>query len=723
VFFANAVVDASCSYTYDARSRLTAAAGREHIAQVGQAMPGPDEAGWVGLAHPNDGAAMRRYTETYTYDAVGNLQQVAHGAGSGSWTRRYQYAAGSNRLDSTTLPGDPSTGPLPGGRYPHDARGNVVAMPHLAALGWDAKGRLHHLDLGGGGTVRFGYDASGQRVRKVTYRLNGTVQHEQLFLGPVQVERDYAGDGSTVTLERQTLHVQPGQLATIETRTAGQDAGAAQLVRFRTGDLIGSSRLELDVNGAVITYEEYHPYGTTSYQAVRSQTETPKRYRFAGKGRDEESGLYNYGARLYAAWLGRWVSADPAGLADGPNLFLFVRANPISTLDPNGTQSLGQQLTGGQYGERVHFKNQEEYRLSTEAAGLPTWNDDGSVDATVWRTRPTATLAPAKPQPKPTPHKPKPKVVKEKKPDPPVDAHTLFKLAEALGPHYTYPKGVTRLLGAVQLAAGAFETAGGIVTAVTTSETLVGAAAGGAVALHGIDNTTSGWTQVMTGEQAKTWTFQAAAGYASMATDDRELQYAIGSSVDTMANVASALQSLPELGTLQTAKLPGAATLLADADEAALAGSRINTGTGRGPEGLIAEHNCAFCVAAGANAVPSTSTWVAMFAGLREGVLSLPNVQRLLAALGLGDGVPLVRQVPLDVATRAMRGLPKTTKFAIWLDPAAGATEAHMINGRIGTFGLYFTDYQNAIAKEIALPFFSLPSNARSATVWVVYTP
>ena len=75
--------------------------------------------------------------------------------------------------------------------------------------------------------------------------------------------------------------------------------------------------LELDDQSNIITYEEYFPFGTTSYQAVASQTDLPKRYRYTGKERDEENDLYYHGARYYAPWLGRWTACDPAGLADG----------------------------------------------------------------------------------------------------------------------------------------------------------------------------------------------------------------------------------------------------------------------------------------------------------------------------------------------------------------------------------------------------------------------
>ena len=41
----------------------------------------------------------------------------------------------------------------------------------------------------------------------------------------------------------------------------------------------------------------------------------------------------------FAPWIGRWVSADCAGLVDGPCLFAYVRGNPIARIDPEGADS------------------------------------------------------------------------------------------------------------------------------------------------------------------------------------------------------------------------------------------------------------------------------------------------------------------------------------------------------------------------------------------------
>ena len=140
-------------------------------------------------------------------------------------------------------------------------------------------------------------------------------------------------------MERETLHVMDDKqrIALVETRHVRERACASRAARsLPVGNHLGSASLELDEQAQIISYEEYAPYGSTSYQAVRSQTETPKRYRYTGKERDEESGLYYHGARYYAPWLGRWTSCDPAGVVDGLDLYRYARNDPAKLTDPSG---------------------------------------------------------------------------------------------------------------------------------------------------------------------------------------------------------------------------------------------------------------------------------------------------------------------------------------------------------------------------------------------------
>jgi RHS repeat-associated protein len=89
-----------------------------------------------------------------------------------------------------------------------------------------------------------------------------------------------------------------------------------------------------------ILYEEYHPYGTSAYRSSNGSVDvSARRYRYTGKERDDETGLYYNGARYLAAWLGRWTSADPIGIgADGPGLYNYTRGSPVNYTDPSGTQ-------------------------------------------------------------------------------------------------------------------------------------------------------------------------------------------------------------------------------------------------------------------------------------------------------------------------------------------------------------------------------------------------
>ncbi|MEH2539207.1 SpvB/TcaC N-terminal domain-containing protein [Bradyrhizobium sp. AZCC 1699] len=347
------VIDnAPSDYTYDAICRLIEARGREHIGQTAhdfnlQNRRDYDFAGLADfMAHPNDLQAMRRYTESYEYDAVGNFKTVRHSADGGAWTRTYAYhepsllEAGvkSNRLSRTTVGNGFNHIEL----YTYDTHGNMTAMPHLPDMQWDFRDQLQHVDLIGGGDAYYVYGPSGQRVRKIVEKNGGALIEERIYLGGFEIFRQRSGTGS-VTLARETLHIMDDKqrIALVETKTVdnGNPTAAPEPVqRYQFSNHLGSASLELDHQGQVISYEEYHPYGSTSYQAGRSAAEVSlKRYRCAGMERDEESGLNYHDARYYAPWLGRWMKPDPMGLIDGPNLYRYVRNNPLKLTDSAGT--------------------------------------------------------------------------------------------------------------------------------------------------------------------------------------------------------------------------------------------------------------------------------------------------------------------------------------------------------------------------------------------------
>ncbi len=346
IFFSNQVVTPDSDYIYDAIYRLVQATGRELVSSAAEPQPTWDDASRVCVPLPTDTQAVQNYTETYTYDAVGNFQSMAHTAARGSWTRTYAYdepttPPANNHLTSTTVGATRES-------YTYDANGNMTNMPQLPTMAWDWRNMLQvtssqAVSTGSPATTSYAYDQSGRRVQKVNSAANGALVSERAYIGPYEVYREYSSTGA-VTLERQTLHIgAEGNCAClVETTTIDVSAPPAAITpapRYQLTNLIGSAVLELDPTAAVISYEEYFPYGSTSFQGGRSAAEVSlKRYRYTGKERDTETGFYYASARYYAPWLGRWTSCDPAGLVDGTNLYGYVRDNPVAANDPTGRQ-------------------------------------------------------------------------------------------------------------------------------------------------------------------------------------------------------------------------------------------------------------------------------------------------------------------------------------------------------------------------------------------------
>ncbi|MEW5926790.1 MAG: SpvB/TcaC N-terminal domain-containing protein [Gemmatimonadota bacterium] len=326
------------AFAYDALYRLLSATGRECGA------PAPS-APWDDAPRCQDPTATRAYAEEYAYDAVGNLLRLAHRTASGSWAREHALAPGSNRLATVTSGAWTHA-------YEHDAVGNLVREDEARWMEWDHADRMRTFrvqtrTVGGDGAVRWDqptvythhlYDAGGQRVaRLVRRRAAGselTVYVDGVFEHHVKIP---GGRSPQPRPENFTVHLMDGEhrFATVRVGPAFEDETAPEHpVKFHLADHLGSGHLAVSGDGAWLNREEYTPYGESSFGGYAR-----KRYRYTGKERDGDSGLYYHGARFYAPWTGRWASCDPLGPRDGPNLYLYCHANPLRFVDPTGCQA------------------------------------------------------------------------------------------------------------------------------------------------------------------------------------------------------------------------------------------------------------------------------------------------------------------------------------------------------------------------------------------------
>jgi RHS repeat-associated protein len=212
-------------------------------------------------------------------------------------------------------------------------------------MAWDYKDQLQEVDLGGGGTAYYVYDAGGERTRKVIEKTGGIVE-QRIYLGGFEIYRKTIS--GTLDFERETLRISDDRKAISDIETKTIESGTVisspvSNIRYQYDNHLGSASLELDATTAIISYEEYHPFGTTSYRSGRTETEVSlKRYKYVGKERDEETGLYYYGARYYAGWICRFVSVDPLQF-DYPQLtpYNYAGNKPITHIDIDGMQATG----------------------------------------------------------------------------------------------------------------------------------------------------------------------------------------------------------------------------------------------------------------------------------------------------------------------------------------------------------------------------------------------
>ncbi len=325
VFFDNQKIEGVAAFTYDALYRIVRASGRESDSTLSyNGRDNWNDSSFMHSLQSGDPMALRNYTQQYSYDATGNITRMKHIATGNQWTRDYVYGTSNNRLLTTTV------GSTVYAYQHHSQHGFITALPHLEDLGWNFREELvrtvkqKRTDGGTPETTYYQYDGSGQRIRKITENeanpaASPTRKDERIYLAGYETYRTYYAN--SVNFERDTLSLtdEGHRFAMVETvkrnTTSSPDTSefiGARLVRYQLHNHLGSASMELDNQARVISYEEYHPFGTTAYQA-RSATikAAAKRYRYTGMERDEETGLEYHSARYYLPWLGRWLSCDP----------------------------------------------------------------------------------------------------------------------------------------------------------------------------------------------------------------------------------------------------------------------------------------------------------------------------------------------------------------------------------------------------------------------------
>jgi RHS repeat-associated protein len=289
----------SLAYTYDARGRLT-----RSVAQTG---------------------TFRR--EDYLHDANGNRTAVERRTtattAAAAQTDSYALTPGTNRLASITTSGT-ATGTR---SISYDARGNTASETRPASVSvstsYDGHGRLISYTRTGEANQANVYNGMDERVTVSSTPSGGATTIRRFVYDPDgRVIGEYGTSATNVIAERiwMTPEIADGGAFGGDDGTGGYAPialVAGTTLRYVHGNHLGVPAVYTSTTGAAVATPAYTLPG------------------FPGQFRTNTELYYNK-YRDYDISTGRYIQADPIGLAGDVNPYLYALGNPVRYTDPTG---------------------------------------------------------------------------------------------------------------------------------------------------------------------------------------------------------------------------------------------------------------------------------------------------------------------------------------------------------------------------------------------------
>jgi len=174
------------------------------------------------------------------------------------------------------------------------------------------------------GKVNYFYDEFGRRIAKKIQHQEREETETYLYFGNNEIAI-YNENGSLKQLRIPGLSFNDNFILPVAIETE-------ETVYATIHDCRGNLSTLIDIgNREIIAIPAIDPFG----QNLKNITSlTP--WIFATKHYDEETNLVYFGSRYYDPELKQWITPDPFGIHQHPNVYLYCLGNPVSYFDPDG---------------------------------------------------------------------------------------------------------------------------------------------------------------------------------------------------------------------------------------------------------------------------------------------------------------------------------------------------------------------------------------------------
>jgi RHS repeat-associated protein len=300
------------AYAYDANGNITKIVEHASTTAARTVDYAYDDLNRLISASSSNVTSGSNYSQTYSYNAIGNLLSGPAGT--------YSYAHASSSYANPHAPLSlTSTSTVV---FAYDNSGNLtgstIGTSTIASYTWDYRNRMTQST--GGATSTYAYDSAGQRI-KLTVGTSTTIYPTGGY--------DVSGSSTVKQITANGM-----LLATIDKATS------TAVMHYILTDHLGGTNVVTDDANTIIQTLDYYPYGAPR---VKTGTDVSQR-EYIGQYYDEGTSLSYLNARYYSSDRGQFTSQDPVFWSSKQNLknpqslnsYSYANDNPIGLSDPNG---------------------------------------------------------------------------------------------------------------------------------------------------------------------------------------------------------------------------------------------------------------------------------------------------------------------------------------------------------------------------------------------------